>query len=426
NGRLDGILNADRTPQIDFWQTRRVYSPIQILEDERPVKPGKQSVELTLCNRYDFTNLRDLTAQWFLLRDGQPVTNRTFVVNLEPHRDMELSTVLDIPSDLADFDYTLQYQFSEPSGRVIYERVVRLRKDNWQKDFLSRMRDLKWDKQWRVTGEPLRAEISYRTYSFIVQLATPGWFLRTQDHNIRLITGGPFLHFGRRQPENVSSPIREASAWIVKDLWIDAKTMEKQGNAVEIRTHCRETDSPSHGESAQAQIDILSSAFGYTDIRFSIQPGARQSLQQAGLAFRIPPTLDSVSWLGDGPSPSYPGQSMLNSWGFYLFPITAVHPGNRSRVRLLSLCDKNGYGLGIVLLDEVRNIMFRQELYKRFTVKQLMIAPPATINYNTQMEAVMQIFEDSGAWNLPVVDDEKRYMGFVSKSKIFNSYRHVL
>jgi len=82
--------------------------------------------------------------------------------------------------------------------------------------------------------------------------------------------------------------------------------------------------------------------------------------------------------------------------------------------------------MGIVLLDEVRNIMFRQELYKRFTVKQLMIAPPATINYNTQMEVVMQIFEDSGAWNLPVVDDEKRYMGFVSKSKIFNSYRHVL
>ena len=82
--------------------------------------------------------------------------------------------------------------------------------------------------------------------------------------------------------------------------------------------------------------------------------------------------------------------------------------------------------MGIVLLDEVRNIMFRPELYSRFTVRKLMISPPATINVNLTMEQVMQIFEDCGAWNLPVVDDEKHYIGFVSKSKIFNSYRHVL
>lgn len=82
--------------------------------------------------------------------------------------------------------------------------------------------------------------------------------------------------------------------------------------------------------------------------------------------------------------------------------------------------------IGLVLLDEVRNIMFRPELYDRFTVQQLMISPPATINIELPMEKVMQIFEDTGAWNLPVVDEEKRYLGFVSKSKIFNSYRHVL
>ncbi|MEI7503239.1 MAG: chloride channel protein [Paludibacter sp.] len=82
--------------------------------------------------------------------------------------------------------------------------------------------------------------------------------------------------------------------------------------------------------------------------------------------------------------------------------------------------------MGVVLLDEVRNIMFRPDLYNRFTVQRLMISPPATINENLAMEKVMEIFEDTGAWNLPVVDDKKRYVGYVSKSKIFNSYRHVL
>jgi CIC family chloride channel protein len=87
---------------------------------------------------------------------------------------------------------------------------------------------------------------------------------------------------------------------------------------------------------------------------------------------------------------------------------------------------KNGVLLGILTLDEIRNIMFRPELYQRFTVRQLMISPPAFLNVNMPMEKVMQIFEDTGAWNLPVVDDEKHYIGFVSKSTIFNSYRHVL
>jgi CIC family chloride channel protein len=65
-------------------------------------------------------------------------------------------------------------------------------------------------------------------------------------------------------------------------------------------------------------------------------------------------------------------------------------------------------------------------LYQRFNVRKLMISPPATINQNLPMEKVMQLFEDTGAWNLPVVDNSKRYIGFVSKSKIFSSYRHVL
>lgn len=87
---------------------------------------------------------------------------------------------------------------------------------------------------------------------------------------------------------------------------------------------------------------------------------------------------------------------------------------------------KTGELLGIVLLDDIRNIMFRQELYHRFTVNKLMTSAPAKIFDTDGMEQVMQTFDDTKAWNLPVVDEEGRYQGFVSKSKIFNSYRQVL
>jgi CIC family chloride channel protein len=82
--------------------------------------------------------------------------------------------------------------------------------------------------------------------------------------------------------------------------------------------------------------------------------------------------------------------------------------------------------VGIVLVDEVRNIMFRPDLYDRFKVKKLMTSIPALLNATMPMEKVMDVFEDTQSWYLPVVDDNKVYLGFCSKSKIFNSYRHVL
>ncbi len=100
---------------------------------------------------------------------------------------------------------------------------------------------------------------------------------------------------------------------------------------------------------------------------------------------------------------------------------------SRSKRNLFPVVNtETGVFMGILLLDEVRNIMFRPELYNRFTVRKLMISPPAVLNQELSMEKVMEIFEDTNAWNLPVVDNQKRYVGFVSKSKIFSSYRHVL
>ena len=99
---------------------------------------------------------------------------------------------------------------------------------------------------------------------------------------------------------------------------------------------------------------------------------------------------------------------------------------SESRRNVFPVIDQQGHLKGILLLDEVRNIMFQQRLYKRFTVGQLMTSPPAILPFDMSMDKVMETFEDTGAWNLPVVDQDRRYLGFVSKSKIFNSYRDVL
>jgi len=80
---------------------------------------------------------------------------------------------------------------------------------------------------------------------------------------------------------------------------------------------------------------------------------------------------------------------------------------------------------GIVLLDDVREIMFDTELYGQTLVRDLMHHPPDTVDIKEPMEQVMEKFEYHNAWNLPVLD-QGRYIGFVSKSSIFNRYRQLL
>lgn len=97
----------------------------------------------------------------------------------------------------------------------------------------------------------------------------------------------------------------------------------------------------------------------------------------------------------------------------------------KSNRNLFPVVDSGGELLGIVLLDDIRNIMFRPDLYRKMRVSDFMAIPPAKIEVGMSMDKVMKIFDDTAAWNLPVVENGL-YVGFVSKSKIFNSYRRVL
>ncbi len=98
----------------------------------------------------------------------------------------------------------------------------------------------------------------------------------------------------------------------------------------------------------------------------------------------------------------------------------------QSNRNIFPVLDSRKRMVGLISLDEIRNIMFRPELYKRFRVSELMISPPAFVSLNDSMEKVMYQFEKTKAWNLPVFDENNKYVGYVSKSKIFNSYRELL
>ncbi len=97
-----------------------------------------------------------------------------------------------------------------------------------------------------------------------------------------------------------------------------------------------------------------------------------------------------------------------------------------SKRNLFPVLDKEKRLLGIVLLDDIRPIMFDIDLYDEMKVDQLMTIAPEIIYLEDRMEAVVGKFDQSGAWNLPVVNEHGGYVGFVSKSRLFTVYRKVL
>jgi chloride channel protein, CIC family len=97
----------------------------------------------------------------------------------------------------------------------------------------------------------------------------------------------------------------------------------------------------------------------------------------------------------------------------------------RSKRNLFPVVDEYNILEGVVSLDDVREIMFNQDMYENTTVRELMTIPPSYIDRKENIESVMEAFRKTGAWNLPVLDDGY-YVGFISKSRIYSTYRELL
>ncbi|MBN1598334.1 MAG: chloride channel protein [Bacteroidales bacterium] len=101
--------------------------------------------------------------------------------------------------------------------------------------------------------------------------------------------------------------------------------------------------------------------------------------------------------------------------------INAISKSKRNIFPVIS----NEMLVGIVLLDDIRHIIFNTDMHETTFVRDVMILPPAHVSPDEPMDAVMKKFEDTASWNLPVINNG-RYIGFLSKSKLFSVYRKWL
>ena len=97
-----------------------------------------------------------------------------------------------------------------------------------------------------------------------------------------------------------------------------------------------------------------------------------------------------------------------------------------SKRNIFPVVDNENKIQGLLHLDDVREIMFDTTKYDNTYGYSYMKEAPELVYHGESMESVMNKFEYTGAWNLPVVEEDMTYLGFVSKSKIFSAYREQL
>lgn len=102
--------------------------------------------------------------------------------------------------------------------------------------------------------------------------------------------------------------------------------------------------------------------------------------------------------------------------------IDLVRVGKRN---FIAVIDNEQHLEGMVMLEDIRPVMFNKEQYQNLDVQKVMTTPPALIDIGDDMPDIIKKFDETATWNLPVVDGGK-FVGFISKSKILNRYREIL
>lgn len=98
----------------------------------------------------------------------------------------------------------------------------------------------------------------------------------------------------------------------------------------------------------------------------------------------------------------------------------------RSEKNIFAVHDSRGRFAGIIEINDVKQKLFEPEQFEKISVKSLMKRPSAILQQEQDMHTVMEKFDSTQSWYLPVLDKDKKFTGFISKTKLFNKYREIL
>ncbi len=98
----------------------------------------------------------------------------------------------------------------------------------------------------------------------------------------------------------------------------------------------------------------------------------------------------------------------------------------KSDKNVFAVIDNNGKFAGVIELNDIKQQLFQPETFEKTPVRSLLKKPPAIIHPDQDMHSVMEQFDITQSWYLPVLDRQNKFLGFLSKARLFNKYREII
>jgi beta-galactosidase len=349
NQGMDGIVYADRTPQTDYWQLRKVYSPVQITAPLLATKPGPNTLALQVENRFDFRSLNGITLTWTLFRNGNKLEGGTLPLQTTARTAETVAIPFTLPENLGADHFTLELHCAE-NALPFYTRRLRL-------DTLpaGTTRAAVLAAQ-QPTAAPIlvesAAEFRIEHPGFTLSLDRSTGEITLRDPAGRVLAGGFFPHAGRRFTEGEFMRAKREQTW--PDAYLSQAagletfaTQTSDGVTLRVRGHYARPGAPDQALAGELRLLVRSN--GTIEADYDYQPvNGHGMLLEAGLALIVPAVASEFSWIGAGPYAGYPGKDALNEYGrYHLTRADLIFQGNRRAVELALLTDPTGAGVAL-------------------------------------------------------------------------------
>lgn len=350
NEGADGIVYANRIPQVDYWQVRKVYSPVKAMDDTLHCHSGEQAVTIRLINRYDFSNLNTVKCKWELMADRAVLATANVDLQGLPHDTVPVAIHMRIPAESNAAFYYLKLSFSDQQAYQFYEKTYPV-VVNGRKPDLIHIVAAKGAKPKSKSNAVISDQ-----YSFVFRKDF-GQISIANKNKVEVLSGGPWARVGRKttmseQANTEKSTPENNPLWLPHLLSKPAVEVITSNAKSFVATYRYERNYPAN-QFVAGKIEYNFTDSNYIRVRYRLVPdSAKGKVLEAGISFLIPRSFTQFRWIGKGPYPAYPGKDRLDEFGFYhLHSQDLNFQGNRSEVSCAVFSDEKGNGFALIAND---------------------------------------------------------------------------
>ncbi|HWA10567.1 MAG TPA: glycoside hydrolase family 2 TIM barrel-domain containing protein [Opitutaceae bacterium] len=346
---VDGIVYSDRTPQVDYWEVRKVYSPVQIAKSGEEPQGNRRTVSLDIENRYDFRSLAGITLNWSYQVNGKDRQTGRLPLHATSHGRETVALSLEAPPAAAGSVRALQLRCVDEAGQQFYERTFRL--ESGTGALIPELVAAQAPREPAATLSEDNGEIRIARASYEIRANRQTGAVTLRDPAGRVLVAGIYPHVGRKytMAEELRAKPNPLALWkgsflpTISEPKVEA---ERTADGVKLTVRGRYARPDAPDQSLDGEYSLLVTDRGEIDVAYNYVPTkATGAFLEAGLSLVVPQASE-FRWIGQGPYPAYPGKDALDEYGIHHLNREDLNfQGNRRQVEAAVLSDAAGVGV---------------------------------------------------------------------------------